>query len=80
MRTNRRLVLTDAGHELLPAAQNALLAARAAAESVRPVRTLTGGSVSFGTFSSAHHRLLREVIEQFRRRYPDVRIRIVGLN
>ena len=80
VRTNRRLVLTDAGHELLPAAQNALLAARAAAESVRPVRTLTGGSVSFGTFSSAHHLLLREVIEQFRRRYPDVRMRIVGLN
>jgi DNA-binding transcriptional LysR family regulator len=53
VRTNRRLVLTEAGQLLLPSAQRAVAAAREAAESVREVRTLSGGSVAFGTFSTA---------------------------
>jgi len=80
VRTNRKLVLTDAGHLLLPRAQHALAAAKEAEESVRGVRTLTGGTVSFGTFSSAQHLLLGDLIADFHARYPQVRVRVVGLN
>ena len=37
-------------------------AAEEAAEALRPMRTLTGGTVTFGTFSSAHHFLLVELV------------------
>ncbi len=80
VRTNRRLVLTDAGHLLLPRARSVLVAAEAVADVVRPVRTLTGGTVSFGTFSSAHHFLLVDLVSTFRERYPGVRVRMLGRN
>ncbi|TPQ22328.1 LysR family transcriptional regulator [Streptomyces sporangiiformans] len=80
VRTNRKLVLTEAGQLLLPRAQNALAAAKEAEESVRGVRTLTGGTVSFGTFSSAQHLLLGDLIAGFHERHPQVRVRVVGLN
>ena len=65
---------------LRPHAERALAAAEEAAESVKEVRTLTGGTVSFGTFGSAHHYLLGGLVQDFRRRYPDVRVRVVGQN
>jgi DNA-binding transcriptional LysR family regulator len=80
VRTNRRLMLTEAGLLFLPRAEAALEAAEQAVDSVRSVRTLSGGTVSFGTFSSAHHFLLADLVTQFRRRYPEVRLRIVGRN
>jgi DNA-binding transcriptional LysR family regulator len=36
--------------------------------------------VSFGTFGSAHHDLLGGLVQDFRRRHPDVRVRVVGQN
>ena len=45
VRTNRQLVLTEAGQLLLPEAQRTLAAARDAADSVHGVRTLTGLSL-----------------------------------
>lgn len=80
VRTNRKLVLTDAGELLLPRAQHTLAAANEAKESVRGVRTLTGGTVSLGTFSTAQHLVLGDLIADFRARHPLVRVRIVGLN
>ncbi|MER6424756.1 LysR family transcriptional regulator [Streptomyces sp. NPDC001137] len=80
IRTNRKLVLTEAGQLLLPRAQHALAAAKEAEESVRGVRTLTGGTVSLGTFSSAQHLMLGDLIADFRARHPQVRVRVVGLN
>jgi DNA-binding transcriptional LysR family regulator len=80
VRTNRRLVLTEAGQLLLPRARAVLLAAEDVVDVVRPVRTLTGGSVSFGTFSSAHHFLLVDLVARFRERYPAVRVRMLGRN
>ncbi|WP_369036517.1 MULTISPECIES: LysR family transcriptional regulator [Streptomyces] len=80
VRTNRKLVLTEAGQLLLPRAQHALAAAKEAADSVRGVRTLTGGTVTFGTFSSAQHLLLSDLIADFHACHPQVRVRVVGLN
>ena len=79
-RGGRRLVLTEAGRMLRPHAERTLAAADEAIESVKEVRTLTGGTVSFGTFGSAHHYLLGGLVQDFRRRYPDVRVRVVGQN
>jgi DNA-binding transcriptional LysR family regulator len=79
-RAGRRLALTEAGRMLRPHAERTLAAAEEASESVKEVRTLTGGTASFGTFGSAHHYLLGGLVQDFRRRYPDVRVRVVGQN
>ena len=80
VRTNRKLILTDAARMLLPHAQRTLAAAEAAATAVDPVRNLTGGTVAFGTFSSAHHLIHTDLIEKFRALYPQVHVRLVALN
>jgi DNA-binding transcriptional LysR family regulator len=79
-RAGRRLELTEAGRMLRPHAERTLAAADDAVESVKEVRTLTGGTASFGTFGSAHHYLLGGLVQDFRRRYPDVRVRVIGQN
>lgn len=80
VRTNRKLILTEAARMLLPYAERTLDAAAEAAQAVNPVRTMTGGTVTFGTFSSAQHLLLEDVIVDFRALHPLVRVRVVGLN
>src|SRR3954470_9770015 len=79
-RRGRGLTLTEAGRLLRPHAERTLAEAREAAESVRQVRDLTGGTVAFGTFGSAHHYLLAGLIGDFRARHPEVRVRAVGQN
>ncbi len=79
-RAGRRLELTEAGRQLRPQAERTLAAAEAAADSVREVRTLTGGTASFGTFGSAPYYLLSDLVQDFRTRHPNVRVRIVGQN
>lgn len=80
VRTNRSLQLTDMGRQLIPMAQSTLRSADALVERVRDLRTLAGGKVSFGTFSSAHLYLLIPVTSEFNLRHPDVEVRVVGLN
>jgi DNA-binding transcriptional LysR family regulator len=80
MRVGRGLELTEAGRLLRPHAERTLAEAQEALESVREVRDLTGGTVAFGTFGSAHHYLLARLVEDFRRRHPHVRVRAVGQN
>jgi DNA-binding transcriptional LysR family regulator len=79
-RAGRRLVLTEAGRTLRPHAERTLREAEEAADSVRDVRELAGGTASFGTFGSAHHTLLGGLVEEFRHRHPNVRVRVVGQN
>src|SRR3954470_23478288 len=78
VRVGRGLELTDAGRLLRPHAERTLAEARAAAESVGEVRDLAGGTVAFGTFSSAHHCLLGGLVQDFRTRHPQVRVRAIG--
>ena len=80
VRAGRRLELTDAGRLLQPEAERTLAAADDAADVVRRARTLTGGTASLGTFSTAHHLLLPGLVEDFARRHPQVAIRVVGAN
>lgn len=79
-RTNRGLVLTEAGRLLVPSAERAVAAVHDAEDVVHGVRTLVSGTVSLGTFSSAHHYILGDVVAEFRQRHPGVRMRIVGHN
>lgn len=80
VRAGRRLELTEAGHLLRPEAERTLASAEDAREAVRELRTLTGGTVSFGTFGSAHHYLLTDLVRDFKRRHPQVRVRVIGQN
>lgn len=80
IRTNRSLQLTDIGRLLVPLATSTLRSAELISTTAREATTLTGGSVSFGTFSSAHRYLLTPLITEFHSHYPQVQITIVGLN
>src|SRR3954467_8223811 len=50
VRAGRGTELTDAGRLLRPHAERVLAEAQAAADSVREVRNVTGGTVAFGFF------------------------------
>jgi DNA-binding transcriptional LysR family regulator len=80
VRAGRGLELTDAGRLLLPHAERTLAEAEEAKEAVREVREMKGGTVAFGTFSSAHHYLTGDLVQDFASRHPGVRIRVVGQN
>jgi len=79
-RVGRGLELTEAGRLFRPAAERTVAAAQEATESVREVRDITGGTVAFGTFGSAHHYLLAGLLQDFRTQYPQVRVRAIGQN
>jgi DNA-binding transcriptional LysR family regulator len=79
-RGGRGLELTEAGRLFRPHAERTVAAAQEAAESVREVRDIRGGTVAFGTFGSAHHYLLAGLLQDFRTQYPNVRVRAIGQN
>jgi DNA-binding transcriptional LysR family regulator len=79
-RGGRGLELTEAGRLFRPHAERTVAAAEEAADSVREVRDITGGTVTFGTFGSAHHYLLVGLLQDFRSQYPNVRVRAIGQN
>jgi DNA-binding transcriptional LysR family regulator len=79
-RAGRGLELTEAGRLLRPQAERTLAAAQEAAESVQEVKELRGGTATFGTFGNAPYYLLADLVEDFRKRHPNVRVRLVGLN
>lgn len=76
----RRLVLTGAGEQLLPFAEQAVAAADAGSAAVRDLRSLGGGVATFGVLRNADYYLLSGLVEDFHERYPGVRVRLVGLN
>ena len=69
----------DAARLLLPYAERTVRASEEAAAAVDPVRNLTGGTVAFGTFSSAHHFLHADLVTNFRALHPRVTVRLVRL-
>lgn len=79
-RTSRRLLLTDAGKQLLPLAQRTLSTAREFAEWGRGISEIEHGTVSFGTYNSAHLYVLNDVVREFTAMHPGVRIQVTGLN
>lgn len=80
IRTNRNLILTEAGKALVPHAQRTLDGAQACIDSVAPVRDLTGGTVTFGTFSTGKYLFQADLVEAFQRRHPEVSLRLIASN
>ncbi|MEU1178657.1 LysR family transcriptional regulator [Streptomyces sp. NPDC005820] len=76
----RSLVLTAAGEQLLPHAEQAVASARLGAQAVRSQLDLAGGTATFGLLRNADYYLRTNLAQRFRTRYPDVRIRLVGQN
>lgn len=79
-RTSRRLFLTDAGKQLLPLAERTLNDAREFSDWSRGIHDIERGTVSFGTFNSAHLYLLPHLIRDFLAIHPSVSIQVRGLN
>ena len=79
-RGGRGLELTEAGTRLRPHAERTVASAGEAAASVREVSRLTGGTATFGTFGNAPYQLLSDLVQDFRSRHPQVRVRLMGLN
>jgi DNA-binding transcriptional LysR family regulator len=79
-RVGRGLAPTEAGETLRPHAERTLAEAEAARESVVAVRELRGGIATFGTWGTARYYPGTDMVAEFRRRHPDVRVRLVGLN
>jgi DNA-binding transcriptional LysR family regulator len=79
-RAGRGLTPTEAGETLRPHAEATLAAAEAARESVADVRELRGGIATFGTWGTARYYPGTDIVAAFRRRHPEVRVRLIGQN
>src|SRR3954462_15008897 len=79
-RAGRGLTPTEAGETLRPHAERTLAAAEAARESVVDVRELRGGIATFGTWGTARYYPGTDIVAAFRRRHPNVRVRLIGQN
>jgi DNA-binding transcriptional LysR family regulator len=80
VRGPRRLSMTAAGESLLPWAEHAVQAAEEADKALRSLTSLTGGVAIFGLLRNANYYFLSQLIETFHERYPEVRLKIIGLN
>lgn len=76
----RRLELTGAGRSLLPWARQAVDGMSGAVDVLAAVRGLQGGVGTFGVLRNASYYFLANLAEEFHRRHPSVRIRLVGQN
>jgi len=79
-RIGRGVTPTEAGRALRPHAERTLAAAQDARESVVAVRELRGGIATFGTWGTARYYPGTDIVADFRKRYPSVRVRLVGQN
>jgi DNA-binding transcriptional LysR family regulator len=79
-RVGRGIAVTEAGRALRPYAERTLADVEAARDSVAEVRELRGGTASFGTWGSSRYYVGVDLVAAFRRRYPDVRVRLLGQN
>jgi DNA-binding transcriptional LysR family regulator len=79
-RGSRSLMLTAAGQELLPFAEQAVSAANNGSQALRALRTLDGGVATFGIMRYADYYFLSDLVEEFHQNHPTVRVRLVGQN
>ncbi|GAA2260489.1 LysR family transcriptional regulator [Actinomadura luteofluorescens] len=80
IRGGRRLVLTSAGAELLPFAEQAVSSVDEGRAALRSIGSLDGGAVTFGLLRNASYYLLPDLAQQFHEAFPNVRLRLVGQN
>lgn len=80
MRGARRLTLTTPGEELMPLAEQTLASADSADRALQAVTGLQSGVASFGLLRNAKHYAMADLLTSFHTRYPNVRLRVVGVN
>lgn len=80
VRLGRGVRLTEAGREFVVHARRVIAAADDAEDSVAQMRSLLGGTITFGAFGAPAHYRFAELIEDFSERYPAVRLRLKGRN
>ncbi|MFE1263268.1 LysR substrate-binding domain-containing protein [Streptomyces albogriseolus] len=76
VRTTRRVTLTEAGRALLAEAERILAQVRAAHEAVAAVQGVLRGTLAVGTEQCIAGVNVAELLAAFRRRHPDVEIRL----
>ncbi|MEU8950853.1 LysR family transcriptional regulator [Streptomyces sp. NPDC048489] len=76
VRTTRRVTLTEAGRALLGEAERVLAQVRAAHDAVAAVQGLLRGTLSLGTEQCIAGVHVAKLLTAFRRRHPDVEIRL----
>ncbi|MET8286858.1 LysR family transcriptional regulator [Streptomyces sp. NPDC051639] len=76
VRTTRRVTLTEAGRALLGEAERVLAQVRAAHDAVAAVQGLLRGTLSLGTEQCIAGVRVAKLLTAFRRRHPDVEIRL----
>lgn len=79
-RSTRSLLLTHAGEQLLPHAEQAVMSARLGRIAVQSQLELGGGTATLGLLRNADFYLSTDLALTFHQRYPSVRIRLVGQN
>ncbi|GAA2649478.1 LysR family transcriptional regulator [Streptomyces vastus] len=76
VRTTRRVTLTEAGRALLTEAERILAQVRAARDAVAAVQGVLRGTLSLGTEQCIAGVCVGPLLAAFRRRHPDVEIRL----
>jgi DNA-binding transcriptional LysR family regulator len=80
MRGARKLTLTTPGEELLPLAEQTLASADGADRALKAVTGLQSGVASFGLLRNAKFYAMADLLTSFHTRYPNVRLRVIGVN
>jgi DNA-binding transcriptional LysR family regulator len=76
----RRLVPTAAAEELRRHAALSVSAADSGTQAINAMNSLQGGVCTFGVPRNAAYYDLADLAQRFHRRYPNVKVRLVGLN
>ncbi|MCP5374372.1 MAG: LysR family transcriptional regulator [Hyphomicrobiales bacterium] len=79
-RNTRNVDLTEMGREFLPTAQNLVEDLSTAVDSLRDLAELRRGKVTVAALPSVAANLLPGVLLTYRRRFPDVQVRLQDLN
>ena len=80
IRGGRRLTPTTAAVELQVHALQSVTSFDNGAEALRSMSALEGGVCTFGVLRYGAYYDLADLVQRFHRRYPKVRVRLVGLN
>ena len=79
LRNKRHVALTEAGAVLLGRARHLLAEAQRAAQEVARVASGQSGVLTLGYTATASHRLLPELVPQFREHHPQVRLELLEM-
>lgn len=80
VRGGRSLIPTNAAVELRDHALEAVTSFDNSVEALRSMAALDGGVCTFGVLRNAAYYDLSDLVQRFHERYPNIKVRLVGLN